>query len=112
MAKTEAEKREYQRGYLRAQSRSRDRVTAALKIARGYRDRLGAEIERTCVGCARWSRGGDGCLWGICNADFRYEAGEHGMWSERFVGEREQRPIVTQERFGCVNWIAAQKAGQ
>jgi hypothetical protein len=33
------------------------------------------------------------------------------MWSERFVGEKDQRPIVTQEMFGCVNWIARTASG-
>lgn len=110
MAKTESEKREYSRGYNRALSRCHDRVERALRIARGYRAKAEQAIYRDslprCVSCERWKRGADGMLWGYCRADFEYTAGEQGMWADRFAGENNQRPIVTQEMFGCVNWIS------
>lgn len=104
------EKRGYTRGYNRAVSRCQSRVSRALEIARGYREKAEAAIYHDtvprCLSCARWTRGGENCLWGYCRADFQYAAGEQGMWADRFVGEaNRERPIVTQEMFGCVNWI-------
>lgn len=108
MAQTDAEKRAYKlaymRGYNRARARSHDLWQRLACIARGYRDRLKEPImQRRCGDCARWSRGASMTLWGFCRADFDGE--EPRMWAESFVGEREQRNIVTQEAFGCVNWL-------
>lgn len=110
MAKTLGEAREYSRGYNRALSRARDRVHRVLLIARGYRMKAAEAVYHTtaprCVSCERWTRGGANCVWGYCRADFEYEAGEQKMWADTFVGETSMRRIVTQEMFGCVNWIA------
>ena len=109
MATSPTEIREYGRGYNRALSRCSDRVARALTIGRGYREKAQASIYHDtpprCISCERWTRGGDNCLWGYCRADFEYVAGEQKMWAETFLGERERR-VVTQEMFGCVNWIA------
>lgn len=105
MARTVAEQREYQRGYNRALQRCRDRVARALRIAKAYRDGSRISPELSCVNCERWARGPGNCLWGTCRADFEYEVGESKMWAVRFVGEKEERPIITQENFGCINWI-------
>lgn len=110
MARTVAEQREYQRGYNRALQRCRDRVDAVLNVARAYRAKAEQAIYHDtvprCVGCRRWTRGGENCLWGYCEGAFEYGAGESQMWVDRFVGEKEDRKIVTKEMFGCVNWIS------
>lgn len=113
MAQSEA-KKEYARGYYRATIRYRDRVIRALAIARGYREKASQAIYHDtaprCVSCARWTRGGENCLWGYCRADFERAAGEQRMWPETLMGENGERRIVTQEMFGCVNWIAREIA--
>lgn len=109
MAKTEGEKKEYNRGYYRATVNYRDRAARALEIARGYRAKAEEAIYHDtpprCRNCARWTRGGEHTLWGYCRADFDWAAGEQAMWGEPSVG-REPIRIITQEMFGCVNWIA------
>lgn len=110
MAQSLDEKRGYSRGYSRALVRCQDRVTRALKIARGYREKASQAIYHDtaprCMSCERWTRGGENCLWGYCRGDFEYVADEQKMWADTPAGEREPRRIVTQEMFGCVNWIA------
>jgi len=97
--------RDYSRGYGRALRRCGNRVQKALDIARGYRDRVTSTQDQRCDTCVRWTRGGPRCLWGACRGDFEYSAGEPGMWADRFVGEADQRRVITHENFGCVNWL-------
>lgn len=103
MAKTEGEKREYNKGYGRAQRRCSDRVTRVLKIARAYRDASIGDHALRCKSCLRWTRGGETTLWGTCKANFEFVAGESNMWTE------PKAPIYTQEGFGCINWIPRKK---
>jgi hypothetical protein len=100
VARTESEKREYQRGYNRAISRHHSRVKRVLEIAKGYRDRSAFRSTARCGDCERWTRGGSNCLWGYCRADFEWSAGEGKMWAEP-----QEAKIVTHEHFGCINWI-------
>lgn len=108
--KTDAEKREYHRGY----SRGRDRVSGyarrAFRIAERFREMMRATERaalgrdnwrsRECQSCERWTRGGDGrsnYKWGTCRANFMPDVGEPWMGSDS--------QISTHEGFGCVSHL-------
>lgn len=108
--KTEAEKREYQRGYNRGRARVAGYASRAFRIAERFRNMMRAAERaalgrdnwrsRECQNCERWTRGGDGkpnYKWGICRADFMSEVGESWM------GAVSQ--ISTHEGFGCVSHL-------
>lgn len=101
MTRTDAEKREYMRGYNRGRARYGEHAQRLLHIVQGYRSRLAdADSARICQGCDRWTRGQPNCQWGICRADFEWSA-EPRMWTD----PHDSISIVTQPNFGCVSWI-------
>lgn len=105
MTRTLAEKRAYQRGYARRGSKMWDQFRKILTIAKAYRERSKvAHDDRHCAGCSRWTRGHPTARWGKCAASFEYGA-EARMWADTLPDETfKERPIITSEDFGCVNW--------
>jgi hypothetical protein len=104
MSQTPEERRAYIRGYNRGRARAYDLWRRLADIAQGYRQRLREPVmQRRCQECRRWTRGSSATLWGFCSTDF--DGHEPRMWADHFVGDRESRRIVTQEGFGCVNWL-------
>lgn len=108
--KTEAEKREYARGYNRGRARVSGYAQRAFLLAKRFRGMMRAAESaalgrdnwrsRECQNCERWTRGGDGkpnYKWGTCRADFMPEVGEPQMWADS--------EIDTHENFGCVSHL-------
>ena len=107
MPKTDAEKREYTRGYNRGRNRAIAWAQKAIVIAKAYRDRLAdSNTERRCSTCLRWTRGCKDCLWGRCSGDFERRV-EPAMWAETPYGtpRRDDLELVTTEDFGCACWL-------
>lgn len=110
MARTAAESREYSRGYQRGRARMQGYADYAFRVARSFRDQAAVLrrsilggcnwTSRECQNCERWTRGGEGCRWGTCSADFLAQVGEPMMWTNG--GQ-----IFTHQDFVCCSHLAA-----
>jgi len=95
--------RGYARGYAKARSTASSRISKISKIARSWQDKSINGFNAKCASCQLWRRGQHDTKWGYCRQKWEHATDLGAVWSE--ANGRVVSEIVTQENFGCVNYI-------
>ena len=109
---------DYKRGYGKGYSTGCTRSDARMRDVMAESNQVAERAERCekqlgwghCEDCANYTKGGDNCAWGYCNAP-RGAGTPRGTWVRGEGMDGKDGRVVVAMRFGCVLFVRPVDSG-